>query len=347
MEVLTDVSTDKYKNDVTPQMTTDTEILTNLQKYYNIVKGHAYNLSNNEAVRNRQLSTLRVKQEAWSNDALQFIYSCYIKDKYFDELDMFATGGEVLTECKYVVNIVFPGYLNSLTDIMEIMLDFDNMLALSPTNYVKWKQRTLELNDEQKRLIEHKERLIINRYKLQLTDVIFYRATLANSTKVQRSIKEICADIEKYLLDVEKSTKKMEKNKPVEAWDVDTKQLFKVFESAKEASESLQVSRSEISKICQKKHAATKSPDGKLYTFRFVGDSRPLSFSSYTYKRRPKKVLVFDEQGKIMLHTYNSISEAAKKLHIAKKTLCCALAHSGVIMSNGTLYKVSLELTND
>lgn len=323
-------------------MTTDSETLTNIQKYYSIVKHHAYNLSLTEAGRNKQLSTVRVKQEAWSNEALQFIYDCYKQDKYFDELDMFATGGEVLTECKYVVNIVFPGYLNSLTDIMQIMLDFDNMVALSADNYVKWKQRTLELNDEQKELIRHKESLIINRYKLQLSDVIFYRSQLDHSPKVQRSIKEICADIENYLLHVEKSDKKMVKNKPVEAWDVDTKQLFKVFESAKEASESLQVSRSEISKICQKKHAATKSPDGKLYTFRFVGDSRPLSFS-YTYKREPKKVLVFDEQGKIMLHTYNSISEAAKKLHIAKRTLCYALAHSGLLISKGTLYKVILE----
>ena len=199
------------------------DIRANLKTYYSIVKGHAYNLALTESGKNKQLSTLRVKQEAWTNDALQFIYSCYIKDKYFDELDMFATGGEVLTECKYVVIIVFPGYLNSLKDIMTIMLDFDNMLALSPQNYVKWKQRTLELNDEQKQLIEHKESLIINRYKLQLSDVIFYRASLVNSTKVQRSINEICADIEKYLLNVEKTTEKMEKNKPVEAWDVQTK----------------------------------------------------------------------------------------------------------------------------
>lgn len=136
---------------------------------------------------------------------------------------MRATGGEVLTEAKFVVNVVFPGYLDSLTQIMSIMLDFDNMIALSPQNYVKWKQRNLELNDEQKRLIEHKERLIIGRYKLQLSDVIFYKATLANSPKVQRSIKEICNDIENYLLHVEKSTEKMVKNKPVEAWDVERK----------------------------------------------------------------------------------------------------------------------------
>lgn len=51
-------------------MTTDNEALTNIQKYYKIVKHHAYNLSDNEAVRNRQLSTVRVKQEAWSNEAL-------------------------------------------------------------------------------------------------------------------------------------------------------------------------------------------------------------------------------------------------------------------------------------
>ena len=322
-------------------MTTDSETLTNIQKYYSIVKHHAYNLSDNEAVRNRQLSTVRVKQEAWSNDALQFIYECYKQDKYFDELDMRATGGEVLTECQFVVNVVFPGYLDSLTQIMSIMLDFDNMVALSADNYVKWKQRTLELNDEQKRLIEHKERLIIGRYKLQLSDVIFYRSQLEHSPKVQRSIKEICADIEKYLLHVEKSTEKMEKNKPVEAWDVHTKQLVRVFESAKEAVASLGVSQSAISTICQHKQSVTKAPDGIYYTFRFVGDVRPLSFSYR--KREPKKVLVFDEQGKIMLQTYNSIYEASKKLHIVNRTLRYALAHSGLIMSQGTLYKVSFE----
>jgi hypothetical protein len=221
------------------------------------------------------------------------------------------------------------------------MLDFDNMLALSPTNYVKWKQRNLELNEQQKELIEHKERLIINRYKLRLSDVIFYRAMLEHSTKVQRSIKEICADVEKYLLNVEKSTEKMEKNKPVEVWDVQTKQLIKVFESAKDAVESLKVSQSAISTICQRKQFATKAPDGKVYTFRFVGDVSPLNFS---YRRRePKKVLVFDEQGKFLLQTFNSIYEASKQLHVVNRTLRYALAHSGMIMSNGTLYKVSFE----
>lgn len=222
-------------------MTTDNEALTNIQKYYKIVKHHAYNLSLTEAGRNKQLSTVRVKQEAWSNEALQFIYDCYKQDKYFDELDMFASGGEILTECQFVVNVVFPGYLQSLHDIMQIMLDFDNMVALSADNYVKWKQRTLELNDEQKELIRHKESLIINRYKLQLSDVIFYRSQLEHSPKVQRSIKEICAEIENYLLHVEKSTVKKEKNKPVEAWDVQTKQLVKVFESVKEAVATLKV----------------------------------------------------------------------------------------------------------
>lgn len=298
-------------------------------------------MSNNEAVRNRQLSTLRVKQEAWSNEALQFIYSCYIKDKYFDELDMFATGGEVLTEAKFVANIVFPGYLSDLQMIMQIMLDFDNMIALSPSNYIAWKQRTLQLNDEQKELIRHKERIIISRYNLNLTDVIFYRSKSNSNVAVQRSIKEICADIEKYLLHVEKSTKKMVKNKPVEAWDVHTKQIVKVFESVTEASESLQVSQSAISTICQRKQAVTKAADGKLYTFRFVGDVQPLSF---IYKKlEPKKVLLFDEQGDNIIAKYDSIYEAAKKLHIVNKSLRYALAHSGLLISNGRLYKVSYE----
>ena len=289
--------------------------------------------------RSKAISTLRVKQEAWSNNALQFIYQCYIKDKFFDEFDMYSSDGEVLTEAKFVVNVVFPGYLDSLTQIMSIMLDFDNMIALSPQNYVKWKQRNLELNDEQKELIRHKESLIINRYKLQLADVIFYRATLANSTKVQRSIKQICEDIENYLLHVEKSDKKMVKNKPVEAWDVETKQLIKVFQSLKEASESLEISHSTISTICTRKQSVTKAPDGKLYTFRFVGDITPLSF---IYKKlEPKKVLVYD--GDNIIAKYDSIYEAAKKLNIVNKSLRYALTHSGMLMSKGRLYKVSYE----
>ena len=216
----------------------DSEIQTNLQKYYSIVRDHVYNLP---VDRSKAISMLRVKQEAWSNDALQFIYQCYIKDKYFDELDMYASDGEVLTEAKFVVNVVFPGYLQSLHDIMQIMLDFDNMIALSPSNYIAWKQRTLQLNDEQKKLIEHKERIIISRYNINLADVIFYRSKSNSNVEVQRSIKQICEDIENYLLHVVKSTEKKEKNKPVEAWDVETKQLVKVFESVKEAVAILKV----------------------------------------------------------------------------------------------------------
>ena len=260
---------------------------------------------------------------------------------------MRATGGEVLTEANYVVSIVFPGYLNSLHDIMTIILDFDNMLALSAENYIKWKQRTLELNDEQKQLIEHRESLIIRKYHLQLSDVIFYRATLDHSPKVQRSIKEICADVEKYLMKFEKcneSKKKMEKNKPVEVWDVETKQLVKVFESMKEASEQMQVSQSAISAICRKKQIVAKSETGRYYTFRFVGDVRALRFEVKSTEK--KSVFVYDETGTQLVHKYDSIGETARKLHVSHSTLRHSLKHSGLVMVKGILYKVRLT-TND
>ena len=76
------------------------------------------------------------------------------------------------------------------------------------------------------------------------------------------------------------------------------------------------------------------------YITRFVGDITPLSFS---YKKRePKKVLVFDEHGNIIAK-FDSIRDASKKLNIVNRTLRYALAHSGLLMSKGTIYKVSFE----
>ena len=253
----------------------NTDILTNLQKYYAVVRDHAYNLPTE---RDKALSTLRIKQEAWSNEALQFIYDCYLKDKYFDELDLIADGGEVLTECKLVVNIVFPGYLDNLKQIMQIMLDFDNMLALSPSNYIAWKQRSLHLNDKQKALIARKEQLIINRYKLKLSDVIFYRSQSEKNEKVQRSIDEISRNIENFIKCVQKSMCKSEHAKAVEVFDIHGK-LIAIYPSIKDASEGMFILQSRINNIVNRKRSfgpAKSRLDGKRYTFRFVGDNKPL-----------------------------------------------------------------------
>ncbi len=158
----------------------DDEISANVQMYYQIVRDHVYNTGKS----NRALSTLRIKQEAFANDALQFIHKSYLIDHYFDELDLLSDGGEILTDAKFVVNVVFPGYLPSLPQIMEIMLDYDNMIALSAENYIKYKQQQLTLNKQQQALLLHKEQLIISRYNLTLSDVIFYRQKSANDTKV-------------------------------------------------------------------------------------------------------------------------------------------------------------------
>lgn len=320
------------------------DIRANIKKYYSIVKHRAYNLPTATVDKDKQLQTLRVKQETWSNEALQFIYSCYLKDKYFDELDMRATGGEVLTEAKIVVNIVFPGYLCSLQQIMQIMLDFDNMLALSVENFTAWKQRSICLNDEQEALIKHRQQLIISKYQLKQSDVTYYRAQLNRSAKVQRSIDEICREVRKYIKKIHSTNEEPAptKTKAVEVWSIETKELVCVYDSAKEASEKMQVSRSAISACCRHLQTASISHDGKVYTFRFVGDKAPTQ-KELTYKKPiSKKVLVFDEDDNL-LHKYNSIGEASRTLHIPKPTLRHALAHSGMIMSKGTLYKVSCE----
>jgi hypothetical protein len=64
--------------------------------------------------------------------------------------------GEVLTTAKFVVYVVFPGYLESLPDIMQILCDTDNMIALSASNYIAYKTNSLQLNDTQRKLILHK-----------------------------------------------------------------------------------------------------------------------------------------------------------------------------------------------
>ena len=131
----------------------DSKALVNLHKYLSIVKHKDYNITDSTQ---QALSTLRIEQEAWRNDALTFIQSDYIKDKIFDELDLMSDNGEVLTTAKFVVYVVFPGYLESLPEIMQTLTDADNMIALSASNYIAYKTNSLQLNDTQRKLILHK-----------------------------------------------------------------------------------------------------------------------------------------------------------------------------------------------
>ena len=64
---------------------------------------------------------------------------------------------ELLNRSVFVVNIVFPGYLENVSQLLEIMTDSDTMLALCNVNYLRWKSNDMPLNERQKELIYNRE----------------------------------------------------------------------------------------------------------------------------------------------------------------------------------------------
>lgn len=260
----------KVTEDITALLL-DTKALNNLQQYISIVKHKKYNITDSTK---QALTALRIEQEAWRNDALSFIQSDYIKDKIFDELDLMSDNGEVLTTAKFVVYVVFPGYLESLPDIMQILCDTDNMIALSASNYIAYKTNSLQLNDTQRKLILHKQQIILNRYKLRLSDIITYRLHCLNNDVIQRHIQTVCY-YAKFMENDYIFNDKKDNKKAVECYTLDG-QFVAVFPTLSIAANAMQCSISSISGCCKKQQYKVKTRDKKAFIFCYAGDTPQL-----------------------------------------------------------------------
>ena len=249
----------------------DSKALVNLQQYLSIVKHKDYNITGSTQ---QALSTLRIEQEAWRNETLSFIQTDYLKDKMFDEVNMLKDGGEVLTTAKFVVYVVFPGYLETLPEIMQILTDTDNMVALDAPNYIAFKTNQLELNDTQRQLFIHKEQIIAKRYNLRLSDIITYRLHCLNNDVIQKHIQTVCF-YAKYMENGYTFNDKKDNKKAVECYTLEG-EFVAVFPTLSIAADAMQCSISSISGCCKHQQFKVKTRDKKAYIFCYAGEQPQL-----------------------------------------------------------------------
>ena len=249
----------------------DSKALVNLQQYISIVKHKNYNITDTTA---QALKTLRIEQEAWRNETLSFIQTDYLKDKMFDEVNMLKDGGEVLTTAKFVVYVVFPGYLETMPEIMQILCDVDNMVALDAPNYIAYKTNKLELNDTQRALFIQKEKVIVKRYNLRLSDIITYRLHCLNNAAIQKHIQTVCF-YAKYMENGYTFNEKKNNKKAVDCYTLDG-EFVAVFPTMSVAADAMQCRLSSISDCCNHKQFTVKCKEKKAYIFCHHGDSPQL-----------------------------------------------------------------------
>ena len=91
---------------------------------------------------------------------IDFMRNVYLADHPFDELDF---ADELFTKSEKVANLLVPTKADSLSTLIEIAIDFNNMIALGRRNYTKFFEKSLQLSQSQSKFIESKTEAVINR----------------------------------------------------------------------------------------------------------------------------------------------------------------------------------------
>ena len=98
---------------------------------------------------------------------IRFMQSIYLTEHPFDELDELA---QILTESTNVATLLFPK-TDTLRQTVEVLINFNNMLAVNSDNYKKYLSHSLALNDSQKMLLASKTKAVTKAFEhLQLSN---------------------------------------------------------------------------------------------------------------------------------------------------------------------------------
>ena len=99
---------------------------------------------------------------------VNFMRSIYLADHPFDELDLCSN---LLSDAEHVVNTVMPKS-ESIDKLIEISIDFDNMLSLNDSHFTDYKSDTLTRTDSQRQLISNKQQTVIVNHSLSSDNLL-------------------------------------------------------------------------------------------------------------------------------------------------------------------------------
>lgn len=114
----------------------------------------------------RQKTYKSVGTKNAAGQIIKFMRNVYLMDHPFDELDFTE---DKLTPSETVANIVVPKRCDSIAGLIEIAIDFDNMIALCKMNYEKFYNEPARLTATQVNFIESKSNALAGKYNVPMT----------------------------------------------------------------------------------------------------------------------------------------------------------------------------------
>ena len=128
----------------------DARQIKSVKMYVSITQNHSYRSVNHRHT---------------AQKLVNFMKRVYIMDHPFDELNMCEN---VFTDAVDVANLLTVAEPQKLSDILEVCIDFDNMVSLSAEHWQNINSLFQSLSAEQSRLIEWKTTQVTKRHTMQL-----------------------------------------------------------------------------------------------------------------------------------------------------------------------------------
>lgn len=162
---------------------------------------------------------------------INFMRSVYLMDHPFDELDF---AEDLLTESSLVANMVIPTKVNDLSSLIEIAIDFDNMLALNQKNYQRFYFGDGEsFTSNQMQLIENKTNAVIRHYAASYT---LEKKPVDDLLKIGAEVTELSQDNPLLIVKEKSANSRSKKRKAVCQYTQDGV-LLAVFPNVRTASD--------------------------------------------------------------------------------------------------------------
>ncbi len=234
----------------------------------------------------------------FAKNIVGFMKSVYLTEHPFDELDLC---NNLLSDAEHVVNAVIPKS-DTIDKLIEISIDFDNMLSLNDSHFTDYKSDSLTLTDSQRQLISDKQQTVIVNHSLSSDNLLVGGAIFSNEVARIKS----------------GETVKEKEKIAVKQYDLNGN-LIAEYDDIDDAVEATQTPRKKIKAVCN-----YKLPKYKDSIFRYADDNSVVTPYNTNKLHDKKKVCKYDLDGNL-IEVFDSMTEAGKS--VGKNTthisFCC------------------------
>ena len=258
-----------------------------------------------------QRGTYKMQESSTNNqinfakNIVGFMKSVYLTEHPFDELDLCSN---LLSDAEHVVNTVMPKS-DAIDKLIEISIDFDNMLSLNDSHFTDYQSDSLTLTNSQRQLISDKQQTVISNHSLSSDNLLVGGAIFSNEVARIKS----------------GETVKEKETIAVKQYDLNGN-LIAEYDDIDDAVEATETPRKKIKAVCN-----YKLPKYKDSIFRYADDDSvvtPYVTTKEPPKRDRKKVRKYDLDGNL-IEVFESMTDAANSVghNTTHISLCCHHKH--------------------